>query len=381
MTTSLQILSAARINAIMLVLQDVRTLPQQLVFLNRTPIVPALDSEITASYQGYVYIADLIADDATAVAYNTGKFILESSAVPNLKSGVSMTQAMLNQLTSLVSNLASADDRAMFLDWESRTIDGLLLSVRQRMEALIVAMHVGALSYDRLGIKLSGVTWGRPSDLLNTPGTGWDTAGSATPVADLLAMKKLAAQRYGVVYDRVTMSSEAFDYMVATTEFQNKAKPYLSVGLTFTNLSTSNTDSMLALAERVIGMRIEIYDSRYWYQSGAGVVLSARFLPVTKVILSDSQADNDPTAADWANGIVTESIVGSLASTAMVGNLGGARRGPLAYATVPPDLNPPSVTYWGVARGFPRLHRKQMSACLTVGTFADPVSTAEPSLA
>lgn len=380
MTTSLQLLQATRINAIMNALQDVRTLPAQLAFLARTPIIPAIDSEILASYQGYVYIADLIADDASAVAYNTGKFILEANTVPNLKIGTPLTQAMLNQLNALVANLASADDRAMFLDWESRTIDALLLGVRQRMEALIIAMHVGSLSYDRLGIKMTNVSWGRPSDLAYTPGTGWDTAGSATPVADILYIRKLAAIRYGVTYNRVTMSTEAFEYMIATTEFQNKAKPFLTVGLTFANLSTSNLNAMMALAEQVIGMRIELYDARYWYQSGAGAVSSARFLPVTKVILTDSQADNDPTACDFANGVVTESIVGSLAQSAMVGNLGGARRGPLAYATVPPDLNPPTVTYWGVARGFPRLHRKQMSACLTVGTFADPVSSAEPSL-
>ncbi|HBY59057.1 MAG TPA: hypothetical protein DEH78_04505, partial [Solibacterales bacterium] len=145
MTPSLQILQATRINAIMGTLQDARLLPQQLRFLARTPVIPAIDSEILASYQSYVYIADLIADDATAVAYNTGKFVLEANSVPNLKIGTPLTQAMLNQLNALVSNLASAEDRVMFLEWEARTVDSLLLGVRQRMEALLVAMHVGGL--------------------------------------------------------------------------------------------------------------------------------------------------------------------------------------------------------------------------------------------
>lgn len=381
MTPSLQLLQATRINTIMGALQDTRLLPAQLRFLARTPIISAVDSEILASYQGYVYIADLIADDAAAVAYQAGKFMLEANSVPNLKIGAPFTQAMLNQLNALATNMASAEDRAMFLDWEARTVDGLLLGVRQRMEALIVAMHVGGLTYERLGIKMTNVTWGRPSDLNVTPATGWDTAATATPVSDILTVKRLGAIRYGVTYNRATMSTQAFMYMIATTEFQNKAKPFIPAGLTFTNLGTENLQAMQALAERVIGMTIELYDARYWFQTPGGAVSSAPFLPIVKVILSSTEDDNDPTAADFANGVVTESIVGSLASTAMVGNLGGARRGPLAYATVPPDLNPPNVTYWSVARGFPRLHRKQMSACLTVGTFSDTIAATEPAFA
>jgi hypothetical protein len=276
--------------------------------------------------------------------------------------------------------IASADDRAMFLDWEARTIDGLLLGVRQRMEALIVAMHVGGLSYDRLGIKMANVSWGRPADLTITPAITWDTAATATPVSDILTAVRTAQIRYGMMYDRVTMSTQAFLYMIATTEFQDKAKALLAVGLTFANVATENLAAMQTLAERTLGMTIELYDARYWYQTGPGAVVSAPFLPITKVILSSTQDDNDPTAADFANGVVTESIVGSLATTSMVGNLGGARRGPISYATVPPDLNPPNVTYWGVARGFPRLHRKQMSACLTVGTFSDTIAATEPVL-
>lgn len=378
MTTSLQLLQATRVNAIMQALQDTRLLPQQLKFLARTPVIPAVDSEIMASYQGYVYIADLISDDGSAVAYNTGKFVLESTAVPNLKTGVAMTQAMLNQINALVSNLASASDRVMYLDWETRTIDSLLLSVRQRMEALIIAMHVGSLSYDRLGIKMSGVTWGRPSDLNVTVGTAWDTAGSATPVSDILTTKRLAQIRYGVSYDRITMSTQAFLYMIATTEFQAKAALWLPSGISWTNMATANTEAMLGLAEKTLGMTIEIYDARYWYQTGAGAVTSAPFLPIVKVVLSSTQDDNDATAADFANGVVTESIVGALAPTSIVGGLGGAQRGPLSYATA--TDNPPQVQFWGVARGFPRLHRKQMSACLTVGSFSDTIAATEPAM-
>ena len=381
MSTSLQLLQAARINTIMQALQDARLLPQQLRFLGRTAVVPATDGEIMASYQGYAQIADLVADDAQALIYNAGKFVFETTAVPNLKLGVHMTQETLNQMLAIQAAQASAMDRVAFLDWESRTIDALLLGVRQRMEALIVAMMVGSLSYDRLGIRMTGVSWGRPSDLNVTPSVTWDTPATATPVSDTLTVKRVAAVRYGEMFNRATMSTQALLYMIATTEFQNKAKGWLPVGFAFSNVATENLDQMRSLAEKVLGMTVETYDARYWSQSTTGAITSAPFLPTAKVILSSTDDDNDPSCLDFANGVVTELVVASLSSTSMAGSLGGPQRGPLSYATVPPDLNPPNVTYWGVARGFPRLHRKSCGACLTVGTFTDTaISVAEPAL-
>src|SRR5262249_19247615 len=143
---------------------DVRLLPAELLFLSRCPIVPAADSEIMARITGYVTIADLISDDQQAVTYQANKITYESTAVPNIKHGSAITQAMLNQLQA-IANSANVGDLGLFSDYENRTIDSLLLGIRQRMEALIVAMHLDGFSYNRLGIIMSGVTWGMPSDL------------------------------------------------------------------------------------------------------------------------------------------------------------------------------------------------------------------------
>jgi hypothetical protein len=249
------------------------------------------------------------------------------------------------------------------------------------MEALIVAMMVGSLSYDRLGIRMTGVTWGRPADLNVTPSITWDTPATATPVSDLLTVKRVAAVRYGEVFNRVTMSTQALIYMVATAEFQAKAKAWIPIGFTFANENIDNLDQMSGLAGKVLGMEIETYDARYWSQSASGAITSAPFLPTAKVVLSATDDDNDPSCLDFANGVVTESIVASLATTSMAGSLGGPQRGPLAFAIVSQTLNPPDITYFGVARGFPRLHRKSCGACLTVGTFTDTaISVAEPAL-
>jgi hypothetical protein len=75
---------------------------------------------------------------------------------------------------------------------------------------------------------------------------------------------------------------------------------------------------------------------------------------------------------DWGNGVVTESIVSSLIGAPALGeaparlDLGGSY-GPLGYYTAQsPDMNPPGVNGWAVARGWPRKHVLESSAVLTV---------------
>jgi hypothetical protein len=189
-----QLLQAARLTRIIQSLQDVRTLPQQLKFLGRTPIVDAVDSEIMARFTGFVTIADLIADDQQAVTYQNTKLSYETTNIPNIKHGTPISQAMLNQLQSFMAVPGGMpNDMGLFSDYENRTLDSLLLGVRQRMEALIIAMWLDSLTYDRLGIKITNASWGMPADLKVTPSVTWDTAGSATPVNDLWSVRRAMA--------------------------------------------------------------------------------------------------------------------------------------------------------------------------------------------
>lgn len=377
MAENLRFLRAVRINAIMQALQDTREQPSDLVWSQRIPDQNALDDEIMARFVGRVQIADLVADDSAAVVYQTGKFTFESSAAPNLKLGIAMNQNMLNQLRALQGTVAN--DMGIFRAWENRTVDSLLLGIRQRKEALFLAMLLDGLSYDRLGIKMSGVSWGMPSDLKITVGTTWDTPLTATPVNDILTAKLVAQTRYGAMFDRASMTTTDFRYMIATSEYQAKAKQFLPAQLAFSNLSLANLTQQRALAEATLGMTIELNDGRYWSQDAAGVATSAPYHPVGKVLLSASQNDGDASVWDFANGVVTESIVADLVDTAMAGGLGGAQYGPVAYPTVADhSLNPPGVVYWGVARGFPRKHLLQANAVLTVGSYSDLIAVGEP---
>ncbi len=161
----LSILGVKRINAIMQTLRDVRELPQQLKFLNRTPLVNATDGEIIGRSEANVLMADIIADDQKAVVRAAEKFTLESTKIPNLKHGKFISQEMLNLLERINVGGGIPNDMGVFSDYVNRSMDSLLLGVRQRMEALIVACAIDAFDYNRLGIIITGATWGMPADL------------------------------------------------------------------------------------------------------------------------------------------------------------------------------------------------------------------------
>jgi hypothetical protein len=362
----LDILGTRRINTVMSTLRDIREIPQQLKFLNRTPLVNATDGEIMARFDGNVLMADIIADDQKAVVRSDGKFTLETNKIPNLKHGSLITQEMLNLLARINAGGGIPSDEGILSDYVNREQDKLLLGVRQRMEALIVACAIDSYSYNRLGIQISGATWGMPSDLKVTVSPLWTSASTGTPVDNILSLKQLGAEKYGEMYNRVTMGSADFRLMIATTEFQAKAQLYSQITFPAASFPSNALPEMTALAARIIGMEIELYDAKAWTQANDGTKASAPYLPSGKVVLSDSSDDNTGMAIDFGNAIVTETVVSSLTDGSMLGGFSGPEYGPVGYATANPDFNPPNLTQWAVARGWPRKKRLSSTAVLTV---------------
>ena len=374
MQVGFDLFNNVRINAVMNGIMDPRLLPGEFVFSRRVPTVRAVDGEITARFIAYPQIADLIADDSRAVVYNTGKFQMSTTKVPNLKIGANMTQSMLNQLLQIAAN-PGASDIDFFTDWESQTIFNLRLGLQQRVEVLLVAMMTDSFVYDRLGLKISA-SWGMPADLKVTSGTAWDNV-AAIPVTEILNLRRLAQVRYGIRLNRLTMSLAAFNYMIATTEFQNRAKTFMPVGIVLgTNVATENTDQMIALATRVLdGIQIVLYDNMYWSQNELGVPSMFPYLPINKVIFDSTANDGNRMVWDLANTVVTEALVASLGGRPIADRNAA---GPVSYVTFPENLNPPNITYWAVQRCFPRKHVLQANACLTVGSFVDPIPATAP---
>ena len=377
-------LSVLRVTRVMNALEDIRTLPQELKFVNRTPFVPAMEGEIIGRWINRVQIADLVADDSRALTYSAGKMQLETTLVPNIKHGRQLTQSDINQITSINANpgLARQDwgDNEVVGNVLPSIVDDLRLGIYQRCEALLVAMHLDSVVYNRFGIQISG-SWGIPADLKPAVTYPWTDTVNATPVNDIWTLKRNASIRYGANYDRLTLSTTAFLLMIATQEYQNKARTTLPLYINLANLPQANINQQRTIAENILGCAIEFYDARYWSQDATGNLTSAPYLPINRVILSETANDNNAAVQDFANGVTTESMLAGLlpnTGPGVIGSFESGMRGPIAYSTVSPSLNPPNVTVWGVMRGFPRRYRLQANGVLNIGTFADAIPITEP---
>jgi hypothetical protein len=369
MATIYDALGTRRINAFVEGLVDRRELPLNLTAVRRIPSVQATDDEITARVTGYAYAADIVADDAKAVVHAPNPVALERTKLPNLKHGTPISQAMINTLLSIANGAANpAGFEFGSLDrYVMRNLDLLRIGILQREEALLWAMLTDAFSYDRFGIKYSGVTWGMPPDLKVTIGTAWSDTANATPIADIQAVQTVGREKYGVEFNRITMSGADFNEMVATTEFRNKATLYSQLVLpSAASFPVADRQTMIGLAGRILGADMEINDSTYFVENADGTTpTGTRFLPTGKIVLTSTAFDNDPMTWDWANAIVAESVVGSMVNMPF-GQFDGPAFGPVAYVTSPnADMNPPNLTLWAVARGFPRKHKLGANAVLT----------------
>jgi hypothetical protein len=371
-------MTALRLTQVIQGLIDIRDINAGLLWVPRTPITPAVDGDIFGRFIGNLLIADLIAEDSAGAVYSAGKLQFETYTRPKIKIGRSLTESQLSQLDQIRRGEIRGEEA--FLNFIGPIATNCLMGVRQRMEFLIVGMLTDNLTYDRLGFKATGVTWGMPSDLKVTTANPWDNPATGTPVSDTLAMDLIGKIRYGLVYDRLTMSTQAFRYMIATTEFQNKAKVFIPAQLSFTNLNLANLQQMQILAQNTLGKEIEFYDSRYFSQDTAGNNTSSPYLAINKVIFDNTSNDRNAMVRDFSNGIPQETKFLGLPNAAVIGGdtLPGGTYGPVSYMTYPPELNSPELVLWGVAKGWPRKPQVQSNAVLTVGAFNDLVPVSEP---
>lgn len=351
---------------------------RKLTFIDRLTSVEASDDEIMGRFTAKQLTADIVADDQKALVYESGAVELVTTVLPNIKIGQHVSQAQLNLLSKIRDNPRAEGQDALF-DWEWRFGTALVQAVRERMNMLACAMMIDALSYNRFGLQFSGLTWGMPANLKVTVSPLWSTdagatanAANARPIRDILNMDRVAADNYGdPAFNRITMSTQAFDIMTQATEFRDRAN--LFTGLNFTlgtnMLALEDRDKMANLAGRILGKEIVIDDKTFRTAANAGTTSTTRVLPANKVLLD--RTDNGPTDWDWGNAIVTESVVAELLDAPIIGEnaklLSGGSFGPLAYYTPRSfDANPPGANGWAVARGFPRKHVREASAVLTV---------------
>lgn len=381
MASGLDNLGVMRVTRIVQAIQDTRSRqPMRYRFSSRTPRVNAENGELMGRFVGRVLIADLIALDAVAAVYSSGRMKFDSHELAKIKMGRGMNEAQLEQFMAIFNGQITAEPD--IVDFFEPIVDQALEGVAQRIEYLCVCMRRDRFDYDRFGYKAQNVTFGTRSDLKVTPSIPW-TSTSATPVDDTLNLQEIGQIRYGKTWDRIVGSKQAFRYAIATTEFQNKAKPFLPADLTLgTNFSTLNYEQQSNLWRGVTGLTWEFSDDRYYYQESDGDIRNARYQPINEVFLEDSSDDNNRATWDVAAGRVIETMFMGLPGSAVIGagQMGGRRptRGPVGYMTHNPNLNPPDVALWAVDMAFPRKHVEYANAVLTVGQFADSISMTDP---
>lgn len=357
-------LSSVRFKTIIETLASKLERQRPLVYLDWFKDVNADDNEIVGRFTGKVFAADIIADDQGAAVYDSGKIELVTTNIPNIKIGQKWDQAKLNLLNRLQAEKALVEEENAYLNWQDMLAENLLFGVRQRKNAICCAALLDSIVYDRLGIKING-SWGSPSDMKFTPTYPWTDHTNGDPLADIQDAKNYAALTYGKDLNHMILSSADLDEASACTKFHNRVSVLLGSNFKLDALSQLSNDrqAMKSLIERVANLTITLDDATFNQRTNEGKVQSYRYLPLGKVILCDAQDKGNSQVIDFANGVVTESLVGSLVADSV---FSGPQYGPTGYFTGSPDLNPPNVTAWAVARGWARKHVPEANAVLTV---------------
>lgn len=338
---------------------------EPLIFLARTAVVPADDNEIRGRFEGKVYAADIVADDATSAVYSAGKFTFSEAGIVNLKIGARLNQSLLNQFLGLRLNMPGVDTK-LFGDSTQRVAASLLRGVRQRANSMICGLFLDSYSYNRGGIKIEG-SFGTPANLKVTVATPWTDEADATPIDDIQTMVELAADEYGEQYDTLILPRQDLALIFRTQEYQSLFKG-LNRFLDPDAVINPRDPQVQGALSTILGGSIRnviLSDANFKVQNGDGTDSSSRVHPLGKVILTSAAYFNNADAFDWANGIVTESVVAQL--TGYDVGLPANARGPVGYI-VPENihLDPPALVAFATQRGFCRKHNPTMNAVLTV---------------
>lgn len=357
----------------------------------RVPTRNIEDGEIFLRLTDRVTIAPIIPLDSPAPLRANNPVRLSQTTVPKIKHGMALGEEQLDMLDRIEHNLAGVEaqnsrDAEAFNNYLIYSMMDLLDGVKARVEHLTVGMLMDTYVYEENGMKLN-ISWGMPSDLKATAAINWMTGtplvnnASATPVTDIQTLINNTAQKYGIRYNRASMSRQAFLAMVSSTEFRNLAPLYAqfffnAVGTA--SVPVNDFNRMRSFAQDMLSLEIEFDDRQVQRETLAGDSFVAppgtpdanqflRFQPANKVILTCKESDGDFMTWDFANARLQETRAG-LAS-GIIGGFEGMNNsfGPVGYAaSASPTADPPGLRLFAAQRGFPRKKGLASSAVLTV---------------
>ncbi len=368
-------LATERITAIMRELEQEDDRDGGRLFDSWVPAVPASDGEIMLHISGDVVAADIIQMDQAAVIRAPEPMRTTQVAIPKLKHGHLISEAMIELFSRISQNFATTRDRSVFDNYVAGRLRWLLAGIRDRRELILAGMLIDDFDYNRFGIIMSNVTWGKPSALKSTV-TVWSNTGAATPLADIEGMIETAEDDYGKMYDTVVLTRQGLAEMMATDEFTDRAEAWIRMQLAGGTLpagteATTRGEGQLR-GEQILTrslrrpIRFIVYNKRTKLEAGDGSKSTAQFLPDDKVLLLDSGDLGDAMTWDFGNAVVVETMPGMVPQL-IDGDFEGEQEGPVAYATGgDPQGNPPGQVLWACQRGWPRLHDEAANAVLTI---------------
>lgn len=360
----------------------------------RIPIQNASHGEIFARFSDRITIAPIVAYNGIAPIKTQNVTVrLEQSTIPKIKHGTRIDEDMLIVLQRLNDNFTgvesyNSDDAQTFLNYEIRQLENLADGIDARLESMAIGMLCDSFVYSANGVQLN-MNWGMNADFKLTPGTLWGDgtpgishgASGATPLSDIWTLQTTLQQKYGVTFNRMSMSFQTFQYILNSTEFKNLAPLYFTmfgIAPNVSSLPLNDTATMKKLAEAMFGGKMMIeFDDRTVMVEQADLVNWAappatpasnqylRLHPVNKVILTNTKDDNDRRIWDIANAPVIEALPGMIPG--LIGGLGGDKYGPFPYASAASlNANPPGKELWVVQDAIPRKKQLDASAVLTV---------------
>lgn len=362
----------------------------------RIPVQNATHGEIFARFSDRITIAPIVAYNAPAPLKTQNVTVrLEQSTIPKIKHGTRIDEDMLITLARLDANLSgvealNSEDAQTFLNYEIRQLENLQDGVDARIEQMAIAMLCDSFVYNANGVYLN-MSWGMNADFKLTPTTLWGDgtpgiahgAAGATPLSDIWTLQTNLQQKYGVTFNRMSMSYQTFQYILNSTEFKNLAPLYFSMFGIAPNVSAlplNDTETMKKLVGAMFGGKMQIeFDDRVVMVENADLANWAappavpasgqyvRLQPANKVILTNTANDGDRRIWDVANAPVIEALPGMIPG--LIGSVGaqGDKYGPFPYASATSlNANPPGKELWVVQDAIPRKKQLDASAVLTV---------------
>jgi len=394
-------LPGLRVNEIRKDIQDARTIPGELLFLNRLKQNESPNRYLMAKWKGNLQIADLIAPNSPGVAYQASRVYLEASNLQSMKVGTVWSADQVEEYYEVKAAITMDPDGIFAKDVFFRTVMNQVIGTEWRQEWLAVAMATdgfyGTSSYNRLGFSMTDAsgrspTWGMKPDMksfVQTPlGNPDGSVNVACPIITyIFNMIETRRRRYGRETNRLTMPTAVKRGIQLTTEFKNLAVFQQAPFTTFNNISPADYPLLDDLLNRVLkgvgnssrDLEVVSYDAVYQSENGDGSPsIYYPFLPLAPeacIILDDKRNDRNDAVHDFGIGTTMESRADSIrfSNGVVPGGLPPGEPGMFSYFDMPSSMNPATFSIWTTMRGWPRKFDEVCESVLFLGPLVDPV--------